>query len=148
MNVAKIDHDVVYIAMVVHVCYYKETISNVSSVFQMYVGSVFIWMLHMFSHICCKCFIWMLCIFAMVFKCFCKCFIRIFQMFHLSFFLSQVLHPNVSKIDRHMDMHGKLNRARAVPGGTRHGRHSAARAPCGRETQARASNIRLLWTHT
>jgi hypothetical protein len=56
MNVAKIDHDVVYIAMVVHVCYYKETISNVSSVFQMYVGSVFIWMLRMFSHICCKCF--------------------------------------------------------------------------------------------
>jgi hypothetical protein len=60
----------------------QESVSNVSSVFQSYVASVFIWMLHMFSHICCKCFIWMLCMF---FKCFCMCFRRMFQTFHLSF---------------------------------------------------------------
>jgi hypothetical protein len=39
----------------------------------------------MFSHICCKCFILMLGMFAMFFKCFCKCFRRMFQVFHLSF---------------------------------------------------------------
>jgi hypothetical protein len=37
------------------------------------------------SHICCKCFIWMLCMFAMVFNGFCKCFRRMVQVFDLSF---------------------------------------------------------------
>jgi hypothetical protein len=39
------------------------------------------------SHICYKCFIWMLCMFAIFFKCFFSCFRLIFQVFHLSFFL-------------------------------------------------------------
>jgi hypothetical protein len=55
-DIAKIDRDVSYVAMVVHVCF-KLSVFNVSSVFQMHVASVVIWMLHMFSHICCKCFI-------------------------------------------------------------------------------------------
>ena len=44
-DVAKVDWAVAYVAMVVHVCCKH---SNVSSVFQTYVASVFIFMLHMF----------------------------------------------------------------------------------------------------
>ena len=42
-DVEKVDRDV---AMVVHVC--CKLVTNVSPVFQTYVASVFIWMLHMF----------------------------------------------------------------------------------------------------
>jgi hypothetical protein len=69
MNVTKVDRDVVFVGMV-YTCMLQAFIPDVSSVFQTYVSSVFIWMLHMF-HIyvasvlfrCCECF-------AMGFKCF------------------------------------------------------------------------------
>jgi hypothetical protein len=34
-----------------------------------------------------------------VLKCFCKCFRHMFQVFYLSFFMLQVLHLNVLKVD-------------------------------------------------
>ena len=46
--------DVAYVAMVVHV--YCKRLFSMFHFFHMYVVSVFIWILYMFSHICCKCF--------------------------------------------------------------------------------------------
>jgi hypothetical protein len=63
-DVAKVDQDVVYIAMVAYV-----------------------------SHICCKCFIWMLRMFCNDFQVFSDVFLkrfrfrRMFQLFHLSSFI-------------------------------------------------------------
>ena len=55
--------------------------------FLTYVISVFIWTLHMFSYI------------------HCKCFSRMFQVFHLSFFFKlQMLHLNVLKVDQVLHM--------------------------------------------
>jgi hypothetical protein len=56
------------------------------------------------SHICCKCFTWMLRMFAMVFKCF-HMFLQLFQTHVLSVSsvfrcMLQVLHLDVSKVDR------------------------------------------------
>jgi hypothetical protein len=68
MDVAKVDRNIAYVAMVAHVCCKR--------LFPMF---------HLFSYICCKCvyldvayishicceyFIWMLRMFAVVFKCF------------------------------------------------------------------------------
>jgi hypothetical protein len=50
MDVAKVDWDVAHVAMVVHVCC-KPMFSMFHLFFTTYVASVFIWMLHMFSHI-------------------------------------------------------------------------------------------------
>jgi hypothetical protein len=69
-----------------------------------YVASAFIKMLHMFhTYVAsvlserCVCLQW----FSSVFRCFCKCFRYMFQVFHLSsFFMLQMLHPDVSKVDR------------------------------------------------
>jgi hypothetical protein len=75
MNVAKIDRDVAYVAMVVHVCC-KRLFLMFHLCFRTYVASVFIWMLYMF-YIYASVFIWMLSMFAIVtrvFRCFCKCF--------------------------------------------------------------------------
>ena len=47
-DVVKVDRDVAYVAMVVHVCC-KRLFLMFHLFFQMYVGSVFIWMLHMFN---------------------------------------------------------------------------------------------------
>jgi hypothetical protein len=44
-NVAKVDRDVAYVVMVVHVC--CKGLSPIHLFFQTYVASVFIWMLHM-----------------------------------------------------------------------------------------------------
>ena len=49
MDVAKVNRDVAYIAMVVHVCC-KLLFSMFHLVFQTYIASVFIWMLHIFTH--------------------------------------------------------------------------------------------------
>jgi hypothetical protein len=67
MDVVKVDHDVAYVAMVIHLCC-KRLSPNVSSVFFKHMFQVcFIQMLHMFHiySVCCKCFIWMLLCFAM-----------------------------------------------------------------------------------
>ena len=44
---AKVDRDVAFVAMVC-TCMLKASVTNASSIFQTYVASVFIWMLHMF----------------------------------------------------------------------------------------------------
>jgi hypothetical protein len=62
MDVAKVDRDVAYVAMVVHVCY-KLLFPMFYLFFQTYVAGAFIYMLHMFHTYVCKCFIWMLCMF-------------------------------------------------------------------------------------
>jgi hypothetical protein len=85
MDIEKVDQNVAYVTMVVHVCC-KLLFLMFHLFFQTYVASVFIWMLHI-SHVCCKYFIWMLRMlhngFSCVFGCFCKCFRCMFQMFHL-----------------------------------------------------------------
>jgi hypothetical protein len=47
MDIAKVDRNVAYVAMAVHVCY-KRLFPMFHLFFQTYVASVFIWMLHMF----------------------------------------------------------------------------------------------------
>ena len=84
-DVAKVDWDVAFVVMV---CtrMLQASVTNVSSVFQMYAASVFIWMLHIFHTYvasvlseCCVCFTMVLRCFSGVFEsvldaCF-KCFI-------------------------------------------------------------------------
>jgi hypothetical protein len=83
----------------------KASVPNVSYVFSdvSYCNYVYLDVVYV-SHICCKCFIWMLRMFAIVFKCFsyifCKYLRRMFRMFHLFFFTLQVLHRIVSKVNR------------------------------------------------
>ena len=79
-------------------------VPNVSFIFQTYVASVFVWMLHMFHTYvanilfgCCVCFI-------MVFKCF-QVFLQVFRMYVSSISsafrrMLQVLYLDVSKVDR------------------------------------------------
>jgi hypothetical protein len=64
MDVAKVDQDVACVAMVVHKCC-KHLFPMFHLFFQMYVESMFIWMLHMFhKHVasvlsrCCVCLQW------------------------------------------------------------------------------------------
>ena len=100
-DIAKVDQDVAFVATIVYICC---KLLFASSVFpdvcckHVYLDVAYI------SHICYKCFIWMLRMFTMVFKCFScvfasvsyvcfKCFIRLTRM-------SQVLHLNISKVDR------------------------------------------------
>jgi hypothetical protein len=79
-------------------CMLQASIPNVSYVFSdVYCKRVYLDVAYV-SNIC-KCFICMLHIFAIVFNCFCKCFRFIFQVFHLSFFMLQVLYLNVLKVD-------------------------------------------------
>jgi hypothetical protein len=81
IDIAKVDRDVAYIVMAIHVCF--KCMFQMFHLFQTYVASVLsgccIYM-HVTSicfkcskcfhtHVC-KCFIWMLHMFAMVFKCF------------------------------------------------------------------------------
>jgi hypothetical protein len=66
-NVAKVDHDVAYVAIIVHVCCNLQvSIPNVSSVFSdVCCKCVYFDIAHV-SYIRCKCFIWMLHMFAIV----------------------------------------------------------------------------------
>ena len=71
---------------------------------QTYVASVFVWTLHMFLHICCKCFYlnvaYVLQWVSTVFMCFCKCFRCMFQVFHLpSNVCYKCWYLDVSKVD-------------------------------------------------
>jgi hypothetical protein len=82
MDIAKVDCDVVFVAMV-YTRMLQASVTNVSSVFRTYVASVFIYMLHMFHTYvvsvlpgCCICL-------AMGFK----CFSSVFYVFHLSSFI-------------------------------------------------------------
>ena len=62
MDVEKVDRDVAYVAMAIHVCC-KRLFQMFHLFFQMYVAYVFIWLLHMFHTYvanvlsrCCICF--------------------------------------------------------------------------------------------
>jgi hypothetical protein len=55
-DVAKVDQDVAYVAMVVHICF-KLLFLMFHLFFHNYVASVFIWMLPMFHTYVYKCFI-------------------------------------------------------------------------------------------
>ena len=61
-DIAKVDQDVAYVAMVVHV-YYKLMFPT----FYLFLPDVCYKCVYLdivyVSHICCKCFIWMLCMF-------------------------------------------------------------------------------------
>jgi len=68
IDVAKIDRDVAFVGMVVHVC-----CKCLSPMFHLFFSDVcckcvYVDVIYV-SHICCKCFIWMLRMFAIVFKC-------------------------------------------------------------------------------
>jgi hypothetical protein len=94
-DVAKVDWGVAFVAMV-YTHMLQASVSNVSSVFQTYVASVFIWMLHMF-HIyvasvlsgCCVCFDMVSSVFQVFFTC----------VSSVSFYMLQVLHLDVLKVD-------------------------------------------------
>jgi hypothetical protein len=65
MDITKVDRDVAYVAMI---CTHMllVLIPNVSSIFRTYVTIMCYLDVAYVSHICCKCFIWMLCMFAIV----------------------------------------------------------------------------------
>jgi hypothetical protein len=91
--------DVAYVAMVVHVC-----CKRLSPMFHLFFSHVCCNCVYLdvayVSHICCKYFIWMLRIFAIVFKRFCKCFRHMFKCFSYVFKrILQVLHLDVLKVD-------------------------------------------------
>jgi hypothetical protein len=92
IDVAKVDLDIAYVVMVIHVCY-KCLLPMFHQCFWTYVTSVFICML--LSHICCMCFIWILHMFANVFKCF-HVFFKYFKS------MLQVCVSNVSIVFRHI----------------------------------------------
>jgi hypothetical protein len=68
MDVAKVDRDVAYVVMFVHVCCMR--------LFPMFYLFLDVCCKYVYlniayvSHVCCKCFTYMLYMFAMVFKCF------------------------------------------------------------------------------
>ena len=77
MDIAKVDRDVAYVAMVVHLCC-KCLFPMFHMFFQMYVASVFIRMLHMF-HTYIVSVLFGCCVrVAMVFKCFMCVFLQVF----------------------------------------------------------------------
>jgi hypothetical protein len=94
MNVAKIDRDVAYVTMVVHICC-KLLLPMFHLFFHMHVASVFIWILYIFSHICCKCSIWMLHIFCNGFKVFLDVFTNVLDACFMCFICLQTYLSNV-----------------------------------------------------
>ena len=116
IDVVKVDCDIAHVVMAIHVCF--KYMFQIFHLFQMNVASVLsgccksIYM-HVAS-ICFKCFqvfhtyvcersIWMLHIFAMVFKCFLDVLANVsdvyFKCFICLFCLSQLLHLDVLKVD-------------------------------------------------
>jgi hypothetical protein len=76
VNVAKVDRDVAYVAMVVHVCL-KVSVSNISFVFLNVCCKCVYLDVACVSHICCKSFIWMLRMFYNGFQVF-SVFLQVF----------------------------------------------------------------------
>jgi hypothetical protein len=107
-GVAKVCRDVAYVAMV---CtrMLQASVPNVSSVFSdvrckcVYLDVAYV------SHVYCKCLIWKLHMFTIVFRCFftcfCKCFRHMFQVCFICF-LSYVasIDLDVLKVDRMLQM--------------------------------------------
>jgi hypothetical protein len=88
MDVAKVDHDVIYVGNG-YTYMLRASVLNISSIFSdirckcVYLDVVYV------SHIYCKCFLFGCCMcfcngFSSVFRFFYKCFRRMFQVFHLS----------------------------------------------------------------
>jgi hypothetical protein len=104
IDVAKVDQDIAYVAMVVYVCC-KLLFPMFYLFFHTYVASVFYLDVAYVSHVCCKCFIRMLHTVCNDFQ----VFLQMFQM-HVSSVSSvfrrilQVLHLNASKVDRVLHM--------------------------------------------
>jgi hypothetical protein len=99
-DIGKVDQDVVYVAMVIHVRS-KLLFAMFHLFFHTYVAIVFIWMLHMFhtyiASVLSRCCVY----FTMVLRCFCKCFqIHVSSVSSVFRRMLQVLHLDVSKIDR------------------------------------------------
>jgi hypothetical protein len=76
-DVTKVDRNVAYVAMIVHVCC-KLPSPMFHRVFWTYCYTCVYLNIANLSHICCKRFIWILCIFSMGFKCF-HVFLQMFQ---------------------------------------------------------------------
>jgi hypothetical protein len=80
-NVGKVDQKVAYVAMVVHVC-----CKHISSIFHLFLDvsckCVYLDVAYV-SHTYCKCFMWMLRMFAMFFQVFFQVFEMHVQVLHL-----------------------------------------------------------------
>jgi hypothetical protein len=123
-DVAKLDRNVAYVAMAMHVCF-EVYVPNVSisdiccKCFHLDVAKVdldvaYTCMLQVY--VCFRCFICLLRVFYLdvvyilqwfssIFRGFRKCFRQLFQLFHLSsFYMLQLLHPNISKVDQVLHM--------------------------------------------
>jgi hypothetical protein len=77
MNVAKVDRDVAYVVMVIHVCC-KHLFLMFYLFFQTYIANVFIWMLHMFYAYVARVLSRRCVCVAIVFECFFTCFYKCF----------------------------------------------------------------------
>jgi hypothetical protein len=122
MDVVKVDRDVAYVARVVHVCC-KRLFPMFHLFFQMYVASVFIWMLYTFhTYIasvlsrCCVCLQWFSSVSGVFFKCFQTHISSVSSFFRR---MLQVLHLDVSKVDRVLHILQRDPTATAAGGGAR-----------------------------
>ena len=126
IDIAEVDRDVAHVRMAIHVCFkcmfqmfylFQTNFANVLSrccknrsrcCIYMHVASICFKCFQVFHTYVCKCFIWMLHMFAMVLKCFpcvfASVFRRLFQVFHVFFFMLQLLHLDISKVDRLLHM--------------------------------------------
>jgi hypothetical protein len=82
VDVAKVDRDVAYVAMAIHV-YCERLFQMFHLFFQTYVANMFYLDVTYVSHICCKCFIWMSHMLCNGFSSV-SSVLDIFQVFHLS----------------------------------------------------------------
>jgi hypothetical protein len=131
-DVAKVDRDVAYAAMVVYCC------KRLSSMFHLFLRR----MLQACLSGCCIRFTYMLQVFlmlrmfAMVFNYFCKCFRCIFWMFHVPFLYVATVASGYLK--------SRLSVAHGMHVGSEMGREWAAWALCGRGwcTRGRATSRR------
>jgi hypothetical protein len=107
MNVAKVYQNVAYVAVVVYVCC-TSPFPMFHLCFWTYCCKCIYLDIVYVSHICCKCFIWILRMFAMVFNYF-SCAFQVFQQHvsNVSFVfrcMLQVLHLDASKVDQVLHM--------------------------------------------
>jgi hypothetical protein len=111
IDVAKVDRDVAHVAMAIQSMFqvYVVNVSSVSNVLcesrfgcciYKHVASVFFKWFQMF----CKCFIWTLRIFVMIFKCLSSIFVSVsdayFKCFICLLCMLQLLHLDVLKVDQ------------------------------------------------
>jgi hypothetical protein len=76
------------------------------------VACIYMQMFHVFSYLCCKCFIWMFAyirndythVFKYFFGVFCKCFKRMLQVFELFRTYIAVFYLDVAKVDQMLHM--------------------------------------------